>query len=200
VFARLRAGLILLSCAISLAAQGISALPRFEDYPAGQAFEGRPNPPKLKNRYEQLYRTRIREGVEKGWGVHARGWGVYGQGKGKERPGPNFAGRYIVITWGCGSPCIQMAIVDAQTGSIYRPPITADPQGFVLPLLTLGNRVSRPAEVDFRLDSRLMIIRATPVQSKAHPSYEYFFVFEGDGWKLLRRSRLADNTRLMGEP
>src|ERR1035438_5845146 len=57
--------------------------PRFEDYPATQIYKGKPAPPKIVTAEQRMYRTRIREGVEKGWGVLRDG---------KERPGPNFAG------------------------------------------------------------------------------------------------------------
>ncbi len=33
--------------------------------------------------------------------------------------GPNFAGHYTVVTWGCGSNCIVYTIVDNMTGTIY---------------------------------------------------------------------------------
>lgn len=195
VSAFLRIGPSLLATVLSAAAQDMSALPQFEDYPAGHVFQGKATAPKLHNRPARLYRTRIRAGVEKGWGVYDGGslWG-------RERPGPNFAGHYIIILWGCGSPCIQMAVVDAETGMVYSPPMTATGSGFVLPLLTLGNRVSRTSQVDFRLGSRLMVVRATPVQSERHPSYEYYFLFEQNRWKLLRRIRLPDDARLTGDP
>lgn len=32
--------------------------------------------------------------------------------------GPNFAGHYTVISWGCGTSCLSYAIVDAQSGAI----------------------------------------------------------------------------------
>lgn len=32
--------------------------------------------------------------------------------------GPNFAGHFTVITWGCGTDCFQYAVVDAITGQI----------------------------------------------------------------------------------
>ena len=160
----LRFGSVILAAVVVVSAQGTSAPPRFDDYPTHQRFEGKPAAPKLDSPNARLYRTRIREGVEKGWGV-------YDGTAGPERPGPNFAGHYIVIRWGCGSPCIQMAVVDADTGNVYPPPISANNGGFALPLLTLGNRVSRIAEIDFRLNSRLMVVKATPVQSASHPSY-----------------------------
>jgi hypothetical protein len=70
--------------------------PRFEEYPVTDIFHGIPAAPKLTTPMERLYRTRIREGVTKGIGVMKEGI---------EQAGPNFAGHYIVVTWGCGSPC-----------------------------------------------------------------------------------------------
>lgn len=32
--------------------------------------------------------------------------------------GPNFAGHFTVITWGCGTDCFQYAVVDAITGEM----------------------------------------------------------------------------------
>ena len=90
----------------------------------------------------------------------------------------------------------MMAIVDTKTGTVYHAPITAGgiaKPRLALPLLTLGRRVSRVAEVEYRLNSRLMIVRATPEQTQRHPSYEYYFLREEDDWKLLRRVRLPDD-------
>ncbi len=36
--------------------------------------------------------------------------------------GPNFAGHYTLVRWGCGSGCIEMAIVDAKSGRVFHPP------------------------------------------------------------------------------
>jgi hypothetical protein len=30
---------------------------------------------------------------------------------------PNFAGNYLIITWGCGSPCQENVIIDYQSGA-----------------------------------------------------------------------------------
>ena len=35
--------------------------------------------------------------------------------------GPNFAGRYVIASWGCGTSCMAHAIVDATTGKVYVP-------------------------------------------------------------------------------
>ena len=47
--------------------------PRFEDYPAKEVYKGPPVAPKILTPIQRRYRTRIREGVDKGWGVYQDG-------------------------------------------------------------------------------------------------------------------------------
>jgi len=68
--------------------------------------------------------------------------------------GPNFAGHYFVVSWGCGSQCVMMAIVDAKTGVVYDPPFSLAGSELHLPLDSLSEM-----EVDFRRDSSLLILR-----------------------------------------
>src|SRR5438552_7000827 len=35
--------------------------------------------------------------------------------------GVNFAGHFILATWGCGSSCQQSGIIDGKTGSVFFP-------------------------------------------------------------------------------
>jgi hypothetical protein len=162
-------------------------LPKFEDYPVNEVFDHTPHPPILTTPQQRHFRTRIREGVEKGWGVWING----GWGKEQNRPGPNFAGHYIVIIWGCGSGCIEMAMSDAETGTVYNPPISEG--GFVLPMLVFPNSAGGAAELQYRKDSQLMIIRATP-----HPSRRdaipgaFYFLWQGNHWTLLRRVQIEE--------
>ena len=94
-------------------------LPRFEDYPVNETRISHPAPVDLKSSPDaRRFRTALQQGASKG---------------------PNFAGHYTVVIWGCGSPCKAFAIVDAKTGSVHFP-------GFSL---TLG--------ADYRLDSDLFI-------------------------------------------
>jgi hypothetical protein len=82
-------------------------VPRFEAY-VESVYSGPTATPSLAKPEERRYRTAIMEGVRKGYGVFE---GAVEQ----ERPGPNFAGHYIVIQWGCGTDCLKMAVVDAKT-------------------------------------------------------------------------------------
>lgn len=160
------------------------APPQFENYRASEIFTGTPVAPKLVTRREQLYADQIRDGVEKGYGALRDG---------QEQIGPNFAGHLVVIQWGCGAPCMRMAIVDARTGDVYYPPISINGVGarsFDLPLLIIGDSVSQNSQVQFRLNSNLMIIKATPNQSGRHLSYTYYFLWRQSGWTLLQKVAL----------
>lgn len=93
-------------------------LPRFEDYPADTSFRGPPAPVDLASSPDaRQWRTRLIEGA---------------------RQGPNFAGHFTVVEWGCGSPCQVQTIIDARTGRIFHGVTTA-----------LGAR--------YRLNSRLFV-------------------------------------------
>ena len=37
------------------------------------------------------------------------------------KEGVNFAGHYILTTWGCGTNCSQTAIIDARNGQVFFP-------------------------------------------------------------------------------
>jgi hypothetical protein len=113
--------------------------PRFEDYPVKELFKGKPALPVLETPEERKLEALIGDGVSKGWGV-------FDGATGKEfrRPGPNFAGHYIIVNFGCDdtdyaasllpappvapidpprtSLCLGAPIVDAKTGHVYRPP------------------------------------------------------------------------------
>ena len=47
---------------------------------------------------DRNFRTRIREGAEKG---------------------PNFSGHYTVVEWGCGTGCVVFVVIDAASGRVY---------------------------------------------------------------------------------
>jgi ankyrin repeat protein len=76
-----------------------SRAPQFEDFPLARIYKGAPARVDLSsNPITREYRTRIREGTRKG---------------------TNFAGHFTVVSWGCGSNCETIAIVDALTGRVY---------------------------------------------------------------------------------
>jgi hypothetical protein len=141
----------LLVCAVAVSglAQKPGSLPRFEDFPVTDTFKGIPATPILQTPEQKRYSTRIREGVSTGRGVWSGSWK-----DAKEQRGPNFAGHYFVIRWGCGSDCLMMAVVDAETGKVYASPIPGAGTELFVSMDIMSDR-----EIDFRLDSSLMILR-----------------------------------------
>jgi hypothetical protein len=170
---------LLVAAAFSLCAQ--DSLPRFEDFPVTKRFKGVPAKPILATPEDKMYRTRIRQGISNGWGVIRDG---------KEQPGPNFAGHYFVIEWGCGVPCVMTVVADAETGKIYHLPLAAGTMGtqkIGTPFFGL-----RSAEVNFRLTSRLLTIDACPEQYVKADAlcYSHYYLWENNSWKLLRRVQI----------
>ena len=97
------------------------ALPRFEDYPAGPAYRGRVAPlVESSSPTARRFRTATREALAEG---------------------VNFAGRYVVATWGCGIECVWGHIVDARTGR------------------AVADLPSSTPFVAFRRDSRLFVVQ-----------------------------------------
>ncbi|MBZ1348603.1 MAG: hypothetical protein KYQ20_02515, partial [Candidatus Nealsonbacteria bacterium] len=93
-------------------------LPRFEDFLVLERFEGAPAPVDLLSHPKAMrFRTVLREGAKKG---------------------PNFAGHYTIVTWGCSTACAVIAVVNAKTGAVYFGPIAN-------------------AGTEFRIDSNLFI-------------------------------------------
>jgi hypothetical protein len=99
---------------------GFSAkVPLFTSYKVPQTFKGKPAPVNLRSHPKaRVFRTALREAARKG---------------------PNFAGHYTVVEWGCGTECQAFAIVDANNGRVHFPEI--------------GLRLS----ADFRRDSALFV-------------------------------------------
>jgi hypothetical protein len=108
-----------------------------------------PAEPILATPEQRHYRTRIRNGVSGG----SDGWSGSWRNPIKSKR-PNFAGHYFVVSWGCGSQCVMMAIVDAKTGVIYDPPLSGAGSELYLPLDNLSDM-----DFDIRPDSSLLVLR-----------------------------------------
>lgn len=130
--------------------------PSFGLYPARDSFAGPPAPVDLKSaRGAYRFRTVLRKGAA---------------------AGPNFAGTYTVVTWGCGTQCVNSAIIDARTGRIYA-------MGFP--------SVGAPK---YRLDSRLFVVDdpGECLSPKVHfPEYSVRYEWTGN------RLRAIDSIRVV---
>lgn len=105
---------------IAVQAQASEPLVRFEEFPVSERYTGTPAAVNLSSDPEaQRFRTVLHNGA---------------------KHGPNFAGHYTVITWGCGTSCQSLAIVDAKSGAVYMTGLIAE------------------AGAKFRIDSQLLVL------------------------------------------
>ncbi len=75
--------------------------PQFEDYPIHKTYDGPTHALNLKSSKARESRSQLRDAAKRK---------------------PDFAGKYIVATWGCGSSCAEIALIDAKTGNVYLAP------------------------------------------------------------------------------
>ena len=133
-------------------------LPGFGDFAVEETFRGTPKVPLIESKGQRGYRTTIRNAAKEG---------------------PDFAGHYKVARAGCGSDCGVFFIVDVMTGRVYDLPfhVAAFPPIFVYQ--------GGGAGVDFRINSRLMILRGCPEETACAT---YAYEWTGSALKLLRKT------------
>jgi hypothetical protein len=121
--------LLALSVSNDAHTQSTPPTPQPRDYPAGEVFRGRAAKVDLRSPDNREYRTRLREAAS--------------------QPA-NFAGHYVLTTWGCGTGCVLGAAVDLKSGKVVFLP---------------GSVCCWPIEVaqnfepvEFQLQSRLVVL------------------------------------------
>ncbi len=102
---------------------------------------------------------------------------------------PNFAGHYILATWGCGTDCTQIAIINARTGKIYHPSgLTTNVAVNVHHSLLEGGGLWHSAgAIKFKPDSRLLVLIGMPEERVENRGVSYY-LWENN---KLRRIRFA---------
>ena len=99
---------------------GESSIALLGKHPAGRVYKGRTAPVNLgSHKKARTFRTRLRAAA---------------------RRKPNYAGHMIVTSWGCGTACQVIALIDARTGKVSFAPEASS------------------AGVAHRLTSRLLIV------------------------------------------
>ena len=140
------------------------ATPGFKDY-AVPVYKGRAAALKLTTPQARGYRTRLREGA---------------------RRAVNFAGRYKLHTWSCGTGCLQTAFIDAKTGEVFFP---AELNGFIICLYQPGAVESLEEALQFQKGSRLIVMSGYPYseRDKAEPKKGlYYYEWTGAKLKLVK--------------
>jgi hypothetical protein len=73
--------------------------------------------------------------------------------------GPNFAGIYTVVGWGCGSSCVSFAIINNKTGKVIAPSGINSVSGVELHADDFEPHTnSKYWGLRFKLDSKLLIV------------------------------------------
>lgn len=136
--------------------------PRFQDYSV-PVYKGRVAPVNLSSaKGARMFRTNLREGARKG---------------------VNFAGRYALVAWGCGTGCMDVGIVDEKTGAVYFP---AELAGLGVWYFE-GSGYEEP--LTFKPDSRLLVLSGFPSSegNKDNPkSGLYYYEWTGTRLRLLK--------------
>lgn len=141
--------------------------PDAADYPVVSIYEGSPADPILDSKRAHLFRTRIRDG---------------------SKQGPNFAGHYTMVLWGCGLGSFSMAVVDARSGKVHFPPFECvELSHYNLPL---PGAELLPA---FRIDSRLIVFYGV-IDKKEWVGYHYY-TFDNGTFRRVHFIPDKDRTR-----
>ena len=143
--------------------------PRLKDYPAKPYSGPNASPDVRSDRRSRTYRTQLTR-----WATEK----------------PNFAGHYILATWGCGTGCTQIAIIDALTGNVFHPPGARTNSVLDVhdELLVDGDSSRYRADfgaLRYSVDSRLLILIGTP-ENRAEDRGISYFVWENDRLKRIR--------------
>ncbi|NML34669.1 hypothetical protein [Paraburkholderia antibiotica] len=83
----------------------------------------------------------------------------------------NFAGHYVLATWGCGAGCVMAAAIDANSGRVISLPFSVSdwPINITEPLA-------------YRADSCLLIVHGSRNESNEHGTH--YYVFDGKTFRL----------------
>ena len=129
-----------------------SNVPRFQDHRVAKSFSGKPAPVNLRSHPKaRLFRTMLKLSAAKG---------------------PNFAGHYTIGTWGCGSDCRIVAVINAVDGRVYFAPF----------------QVSTGAT--FHIDSNLFIANESEIEG--YLAGEAMLDVYTPAWYVWRRGRFVE--------
>ncbi len=152
-------------CLLSLPAVAQDgATPEFKDY-AAPAYKGRAAALRLTTPLARGYRTRLREGA---------------------RRAVNFAGRYKLHTWSCGTGCLQTAFIDAGSGEVFFP---EELNGFIVCFYDPGPVNDLEEALKFQKGSRLVVMSGYPYSERGRDEPKkglYYYEWDGRSLKLLK--------------
>jgi hypothetical protein len=99
------------------------------------------------------------------------------------KEGVNFAGHYILTTWGCGTNCSESAIIDARNGRVFFPPIL---EGAGFGFCELPDDTE---PVVYKANSRLLVLsgfKGGDLESNNTPCGIYYLEWTGTSFKQVK--------------
>jgi hypothetical protein len=145
--------------------------PAFGHFKVESLSDARPAPVDLKSHpLARRYRTILRAGALKG---------------------PNFAGHYTVVGWGCGSSCVQFAVVDARNGAVFFPRAFQSVSGLHVNSEGFEPDAARDGYwgLRYRLDSRLLIVLGA-LDERSDQEGATYFSFEDGAFRQIATTYL----------
>lgn len=132
-------------------------VPQFGDYPA-RIYSGRTRQPDMASDPDaRTYRTKLRDAAR----------------------GPvNFAGEYVLATWGCGTTCLMGAVINARNGQVT-----------FLPHTICCWDADRDTPIDYRADSNLIVF--TGLLDEQDPNAAHYFEFSRGRFHYLYKDAAA---------
>lgn len=125
--------------------------PGFADFPIKEMYTGRPAKVRLVSPQDRQFATRIRAA---------------------SRSKVNFAGHFILASWGCGASCVMTVVIDAITGTVVWLPFT---------VCCWDADVDEP--IAFRRDSRLIVVRGSRNETGGGT---YYYAFDRGQFVLVK--------------
>lgn len=139
-------------------------VPRFDQFAVRDSFSGIPAKPILSTTRDRLFRTMIRNGAAKG---------------------PNFAGHYVIVDWGCGTSCAQAVVVDAKNGEVRDLPFGVLGYGSSLKFADGKSVYDRDFEpLSFNVKSRLLVAHGCPEDKNCGA---YYYEWTEPRFRLIRK-------------
>jgi hypothetical protein len=104
--------------------------------------------------------------------------------------GPNYAGHYRVVVWGCGTSCAMFAVVDLENGKVITTRDFATVSGVHLAADDfLPGTASDGWGFRHKLDSSLLVVLGDPDEDESRSGAHYFIV-QGEALRLIYTTRV----------
>jgi hypothetical protein len=104
--------------------------------------------------------------------------------------GPNYAGHYRVVVWGCGTSCAMFAVVDLKNGKVITAREFDTVSGVHLAADDfLPGTASDSWGFRHKLESSLLVVLGDPDEDESR-SGAYYFVVHGETLRLIHTTRV----------